>query len=254
MKLNKTTILTALSIFGTLGVAITTYKATLKADKVLKDEALDTKDKIQRVWKDYIPVAITIGGTVTCIVASHHISRKQIAAIASAASMSGKLVEDYRQAILERYGEEGLDEIHKTMAEKAEPPEIVSYGLCSINKGLPNEGPEMLFFDQFTERWFRSSISAVKEAGYRLNRNFVLRGYASLGEYYEFLGLSDIPDKFETIGWNAYDGYSWVDIHYTLSETDEGEQYYIIWYVFTPQQFEESDYIIDMEATNEIEE
>lgn len=47
------------------------------------------------------------------------------------------------------------------------------------------------------------------DAEYHLNRKFVLRGYASLNEFYMFLGLPQ-TNLGEVLGWTCTYGYSWI--------------------------------------------
>ena len=83
----------------------------------------------------------------------------------------------------------------------------------------------------------------VMDAEYHLNRNLALRDYASLNEFYEFLGLPPTTDG-EKLGWNLYIGpeiygYSWVDFYHELcDDTDDPDapSYYAIHMPFAPHQ------------------
>ena len=73
-----------------------------------------------------------------------------------------------------------------------------------------------------------------------VNRNFVMRGYASLNEFYEFLGLPQ-TDYGESVGWSIDDGYCWIDFeHRLISRDDGGTDIYSIDIVFPPH----SEYMI----------
>ena len=56
-------------------------------------------------------------------------------------------------------------------------------------------------------------MASVLNAQYHLNRNFTLRGYVSLNEFYEFLGIEKVVCG-EGIGWGQdllEDGIFWID-------------------------------------------
>src|ERR1700712_2735448 len=81
---NSPAILTALGVTGTLTVAYLTSKATFKAAEIIAaevtlredegDTPLDTWDKVDLVWKQYIPAAGIAAMTVAAIVGANHIS------------------------------------------------------------------------------------------------------------------------------------------------------------------------------------
>ena len=72
------------------------------------------------------------------------------------------------------------------------------------------------------------------DAEYHLNRNFVQRGYASLNEFYEFLGLPQTKYGDE-VGWTCTDGYCWIDFeHRLISRDDGGTEVYAIDMLFPP--------------------
>ncbi len=72
------------------------------------------------------------------------------------------------------------------------------------------------------------------DAEYHLNRNFVLRGVASLNEFYAFLGLPETRYGDE-VGWTVADGYSWIDFeHRLVSRDDGGDDVCVIDMLFPP--------------------
>ena len=77
---------------------------------------------------------------------------------------------------------------------------------------LDDPGPDqkMLFYEEYSERYFERYEREIMDAEYHLNRNFVLCGYASLNDFYEFLGLEP-TELGEEVGWTTDDGIQWVD-------------------------------------------
>lgn len=100
-----------------------------------------------------------------------------------------------------------------------------------------------LFYDMFSKRYFESNKVDVIAAEYHFNRNFTLRGYATLNELYEFLGVDKI-DGGDSIGWSidaglAFYGYSWIDFEHDFVTTDDGMEVCLISMPFAPT----SDYL-----------
>ena len=88
-------------------------------------------------------------------------------------------------------------------------------------------GDPVLFYDDWSGRYFESTIEQVIAAQYHINRNFVLRGYVTLNELYEFLGL-ETTEYGNTVGWAVEDEMYWIDFHQHKVIMDDGLECYII--------------------------
>lgn len=101
---------------------------------------------------------------------------------------------------------------------------------------IPEE--KVIFYDTVSKRYFEATYSEILQAEYHLNRNFVIGGYISVGEWYEFLGLeTKESDYFK--GWSSYDGYCWIDFNHYVGSTHDGVLYFGIEPIFAPSKFEE---------------
>lgn len=88
-------------------------------------------------------------------------------------------------------------------------------------------GDPVLFYDEWSHRYFESTIEQVITAQYHINRNFVLRGYVTLNELYDFLGLE--PTEYgNTVGWAVEDEMYWIDFHQHKVLIDDELECYII--------------------------
>ena len=71
-------------------------------------------------------------------------------------------------------------------------------------------------------------------AEYHLNRNYILRGYAYLNEFYVFLGIEE-TDYGSVLGWAPNDdGMYWIDFNHSKTVLDDGLEVYIIEMPFEP--------------------
>ena len=91
-----------------------------------------------------------------------------------------------------------------------------------------------------------SSRAGVLAAMYFINRNFQYRGYCSLYEFYEMLGIENCPfidrDAAMAVGWdienlvNDYDAYF---IDFDFGPTKE-ENHYILAFPYAPKLLDSS--------------
>ena len=200
-------ILTTLGILGVVGTAATAVKATPKALKLIKIRKEELKtDKLEPIelvrvsWKCYIPSALIGAGTVACIVGISAIDRRNQAALTSAYAMLNESYKQYRQAAKKVYGDDADNKIHAEMAKDA-MVYTSDWGYQVYNMDMDSDSEKLLFYDLTTKRYFTTTMAAVLNAEYHINRNLALRGECSLNEWMSFLGLDDVENGDE-MGWD----------------------------------------------------
>lgn len=200
-------ILTTLGIFGVVGTAATAVKATPKALKLikirkeeLKTDKLEPMELVRVSWKCYIPSALIGAGTIACIVGIGIIDRRNQAALASAYAMLNESYKQYRQAAKKVYGDDADNKIHAEMAKDA-MVHTSDWGYQVYNMDMDSDSEKLLFYDLTTKRYFTTTMAAVLNAEYHINRNLALRGECSLNEWLSFLGLDDVENGDE-MGWD----------------------------------------------------
>lgn len=200
-------ILTTLGILGVVGTAATAVKATPKALKLIKIRKEELKtDKLEPIelvrvsWKCYIPSALIGAGTVACIVGIGTIDRRNQAALTSAYAMLNESYKQYRQAAKKVYGDDADNKIHAEMAKDA-MVHTSDWGYQVYNMDMDSDSEKLLFYDLTTKRYFTTTMAAVLNAEYHINRNLALRGECSLNEWLSFLGLDDVENGDE-MGWD----------------------------------------------------
>lgn len=200
-------ILTALGIIGTVSTAVMAVRATPKAlrlIKVKKDELetdkLTCAELIQTTWQCYTPSALIGVGTIACIVGIGVMDGRNQAALSSAYAMLNESYKQYRQAAKKVYGEDADRKIH---AEIAKDAQVASYdwGYQVYNMDMDQKSEQLLFYDLASRKYFTTTMAAVLNAQYHVNRNLSLRGDCSLNEYLSFLGVDGV-DKGDEIGWD----------------------------------------------------
>ena len=184
-KRNSSTILTVLGCAGVVATAVLSAKAAPKAKRLLanaeleKGEELTVLEKTETVALTYLPVILTGSATIFCICGAQILNQHQQASMASAYALLDQSYKDYRRKLKELYGEEADQRIIEAIAvEKAEKVHIQASYLCSdcdisSDKSV---GRPVLFYEEYSKRFFRATVEQVQNAEYHLNRNYALGG------------------------------------------------------------------------------
>lgn len=228
----------AYSAYAAIGVLITTGLAIsctrkqceYESEKIPEEINLENKSMRKDIIKDtlmnYAPVALSAATTVWCI---HKSNQKWIAyntLINNAFISARDKMARYRMLAAPAVAAEVAQGLNH---EKSEPG--VEW-FCV--KDIPDHG----------DIYFQSTAADVIEAEYHLNRNFTLRGSASVREFFAFLGIVDMfPEEFG----DAY-GYDvsimmeewgiepWIDFeHWHTTDESTGEKINVIQFTWEPQ-------------------
>lgn len=240
---NASTVLTCLGGVGLVTTAIFAAKASPKAMKLIeeakqeKGEELTKWEKVKAGAKPYIPTVVIGAATISCIFGANVLNKKQQAALVSAYALLEQSYKKYRNKVVELYGEETHKEIVNAIAVE-EAKEVYMH---ASNLGVDctqfleeDYSDPVLFYDEYGKRYFEAPIEQVILAQYHLNRNYTMRGFALLNEFYEFLGLEQ-TDYGGEVGWVIDDiGSFWIDFNHRKVELDDGLECYIIEMLFEP--------------------
>lgn len=224
---NAPTILTVAGGVGVVATSVLAVKATPKVLTILKEaeeekgEELTTMEKVVVAAPSYIPAVVTGAATVACIVGANILNKRQQASLASAYAMLDMSYKEYRKKVDELYGEGANDHVREEISKDKYKKEEI-----------PSDNGDALFFDEFSGRFFRSTIEKVLQAENLVNRDLVMQYYCTLNDFYGYLGIPHVDGGYE-IGWSttmneqAY-WQEWVDFSNMKTITDEGTEYYII--------------------------
>ena len=196
LKRNSSTILTCIGAAGVIFTAVTAVKATPKATRLLdkvkeeKGEGLTTLEKIKVAGPHYIPSILIGAGTIACIFGVNILNKRNQASLMSAYVLIDNSYKEYKKKVEELYGEETHKEVISSIAKDKYTDDI----RVDENK--------MLFYDEFSHRYFESTLEDVIKAEYNTNRQLQCNGVVYLNEYYEFLGLEPSPVGTD-LGWSS---------------------------------------------------
>ena len=227
LKRNSSTILTGIGGVGVAATSVMAVKATPKALRLLeeakkeKGEDLTKYEVIKVAGPSYIPAVIVGMSTIACIFGANALNKRQQAALMSAYALLDSSYKDYKKKVNELYGESAdkhvKEEIAKDKYEDKKPK-------VSDNKRL--------FFDEYSGRYFESTMEDVLRAEYELNRMLSRDWGVFLNEFYELLGI-ETTDYGDFLGWSSCElcdtyWYTWVEFEHQKVVMDDGLECYII--------------------------
>lgn len=229
---------TILSIASIIGVGVTAVLSAKSMPKYLsavctaeekKKKELTKKEETKIGIVIFAPAIIVGLSTSACILGANMLNKRNQAALMSLYALLDSSYKDYRKKVKDVYG----DDVDKIIVGEVAKDK---YKKCDIQI---NDEEKRLFYDNYSQRYFESTVEYVQGAEYHFNRNFALRGEAAVNEFYDFLGLDHIPGG-DDIGWVYDGGYEndggcvWIDFEHQKIDLEDGLECYIIWYGFEP--------------------
>lgn len=205
---NSPTILTVLGVTGVVTTAFLTGKASFKAANIIADEQyrldlfekshpLEPKEKFILVWKAYIPAVGTGVLSIVCIVGANHIGSRRAAAVAAAYTISEKAFTEYKDKVVERMGAPKEQDLRDEIAQ-----DRVNRNPSGERNIIVTGRGEVLCYDAFSDRYFESSMEELKKAQNDINYKILSEMYASLGDFYDKIGLASTSYS-EEVGWTT---------------------------------------------------
>lgn len=225
MKRNAPTILTSIGGVGVISTAVMAAKATPKAMLILeeaeaeKGEKLTKLEKVKVAGPVYIPTALMGAATIACIFGANTLNKRNQAALTSAYAMVSNSYQEYKKKVNELYGEEGEVNVVRGIAKDK-------------YDGEKAEGETELFYDEFSGRFFHSTLETVQRAEYQINRDLVMQEWATVNDFYGYLNIPLIDGGY-LIGWSTpmnEQSYwqTWVDFSHLKMVDDDCLEYYIL--------------------------
>lgn len=228
------------AIAGTVLTAVASWRAGIKADKILAEqrnkrtliddgimneteihgsydeEAYNkakkdlTVETIKKMAPVVAPVALSVSGTIISVIGGYKVASKQIATLSALYSMAEKSLTDYQDKAKEFLGDKKAGELHDKVKEQriTDNPPTIPDTVINTGKGTT------MFLDDWSGRYFYSSPEEVRKSFNIINKRMMDEYYISLNELYDELGLPDIK-LGDDIGFNVDDGL--IDIEHLFT-------------------------------------
>ena len=199
-------ILTGLGIAGVVTTTVLAIKATPKAVKLVEEEAYERKEEltpmevVKVTWKCYIPTAVSMATSITCLICANSVNTKRNAALAAAYKFSETAFIEYKDKVVETIGEKKEKTVREKIAEdkvKNNPP--------TQNTIIMTDSGAELFLEPVSGRYFKSDMEKIRRIENECNKKMLhdINGYMSLNDFYDELGLEHSSIGYE-LGWNSY--------------------------------------------------
>lgn len=234
VKNNAPTILTVLGVAGVVGTSVSAVKSSKRyelamADSSSTDEELTTMDKLKVAIPSFAPTILIGAGTISCIVGSNILNKKQQATLTSAYMALDAAYKEYRAKAKELYGEDADDKIIAGIAKDN----------CEVDENTLMYGEKRLFFEPVSRSYFEATIAQVQKGEYLLNRELAQTGYAKINDFLKFLGVEK-TDLGDIMGWSTHSiehlyTTKWIDFKHERIELEDGLECYIIKYPEEPR-------------------
>lgn len=235
---NSPVLLTAVSVVGLLSTAILAVKATPQAVRLLEErgrELLEIKNPIAKsvevvklTWQGYIPAATVGLITVTCIIASHRVSVRRSAALASVYALTETAFKEYQWKVEETIG--SIKE--RKIVDAVVKDRLVRDPVGTNEIIMVGNDADVLCYDSLSGRYFKSDIEKINRSILDANQRLLSSTFITLNELYYDLGLSGI-DLGELMGWDINKG--WIEANFSSQLTDGTKPCLVLNFVVQPQ-------------------
>lgn len=183
MRQKSSIILTTFAAVGVVGSVIFAIRDTTKAIKCIereieeREEELTKGEVILTAAPAYVPTIIFTSSTLVCIFACHYLNKRAQASLSASYMMLRNYFESYKKEVINLYGEGADEKIEETLARR----------YCNYHQlNLDTPDQKLTFYEPISGRYFERYEREVMDAEYHFNRNYVLRGYATINELYDF--------------------------------------------------------------------
>lgn len=234
---NKSTIMTVVACIGVPGTAILASKATLDSDRQLrklkhKNPNPSKLEIVKEVGPNYIPSLIVCGTTIGCMVGSNNMHAKREAALTSAYVMSDKAFREYKDKVIETFGERKNDKIeHEAMQSEISKKSIESETVIDTRRG------DTLCFDSASGRYFKSDIETLRRIQNDANEMLLDSGWVSLNDIYYLIGLKEVCTAIgDELGWDLQEK-GLIDFRFGSALTDDGNPCVTLNFDIAPKYF-----------------
>lgn len=167
------------------------YKEILSEYEDPETKEVKTVDKVKAGLKTQWPAAIA--GALTCafIALAEKLNLTEIAGLVTTCGFLVKNRDKLEQKILEYTGKEEGDKILKQIKKEVNEDMVKEVYVRSAGPSVEETGRgDLLCYEAYSGRWFRSSELAVEKAVERLNSMFAEdQNYVCLNDFYDELGI-----------------------------------------------------------------
>lgn len=227
VKRNSSTILTCVGALGVVGTAVVSGQASTKAVRMLEEAKQEkgsdlTKLEVVKIAGPiYIPTVLLSASTIACIFGANALNKRKQSAMMSAYALLDASFKEYKSKVQELYGDDADINIRNEIAKD-------KYDICDIEL----VGEELLFYDEYSQRYFNTTMENVLRAEMLLNKDLQRHGYTCINELYSLLNIPEM-DFGDFLIWSTNrltesKSYAWIEFNHMKVEMEDGMECYIL--------------------------
>lgn len=236
---NSPVLLLGTTVAGVATTGVLAAKAGYKA-RGLVDEAegrykefedeefgeLTVQEKAQLTWLTYATAALSAAGTIAAAVGTHTVHTKRANAMAALYAVTSNKLDDMTERAEELLGPKKTQQLKDEIAQR----QVDRDGPVEDSEVINIDGGTELCRDEWTKRWFMSSMPKIESAVNEINRNILQHGDASLNMFYDLIGLEGVP-MGDTFGWSG----KTIEARYGGVMTSDGKSAISVSFLRAPQ-------------------
>jgi hypothetical protein len=207
---NSPVLLLGTTIAGVVTTGVLSAKAGWNARSVVSERQMEiysetgetyifTPQEIaQLTWKCYPLAAISGAGTIAAAVGTHTIHTKRANAMAALYAVTSNKLDDMSDRAEELLGPKKTQQLQNETAQRA----VDRNPLTEDTEVLMTDDGTELCHDEWSGRYFMSSMAKLESAINDVNRVILTDGDACLNDFYNAVGLPQIT-MGENLGWSG---------------------------------------------------
>lgn len=229
---NSPVLLVGTAIAGVVTTGILAARAGYKARGIIDEaeqnssEPLTNQDRFRLTWLCYASPAIVGASTIASVVGVHTIHTKRHAALAGLYAVTTGKLDDYREKAEELLGSKKTQQLNDAVAQKS-----VDGAPFETSEVIITQGGDQLCYDEWSGRYFYSSVAMIERGVGLINMQLVEAGDASLNEYYDAIGLTPIPMGLR-FGWSG----TKLEPRFGSVTTPDGRAAVAVWFHEEPKE------------------
>lgn len=206
---NSPVLLLGTTIAGVVTTGVLAARAGYKARGIVDDAEgrykdsdnevaiLTLQEKAYLTWSCYATTGISAASTVAAAVGTHTVHTKRANTMAALYAVTSNKLDDMTEKAEKMLGPKKTQQLQNEVSQK----QVDRNPLSTSTEVLMVGGTE-LCYDEWSGRYFMSSMQKLEEAINDINRTIIDYGDVCLNDFYDRIGLPSIPmgDEF---GWSG---------------------------------------------------
>lgn len=236
---NSPVLLLGTTIAGVVTTGVLAAKGGYRARGIVDEEqarrdqeetsaSLTPRDILLLTWPCYTLPAISSAGTIASAVGIHTIHTKRANAMAALYAVTSNKLDDMTERAEELLGPKKTQQLQNDVAQR----QIDRDPFDDETEVLMIEDGTELCYDDWSGRYFMGSMNKLEGAINDVNRLLIDNGDVSLNDFYQYVGLPDIP-MGQSFGWS---GAEKIEARFGGVTAKDGRPAISIWFHKAPKE------------------